>query len=141
VDARRLGSKVKFLGWQRDPTPLYAAADIAVHASRTESLSNFVIEAQAHGLPAVVYDVQGISECFLPGDTGYVLSPGDRDGVRLAIQGLAGATSSEREARAAKARAYAAATFDPQKQVADYLDLFGRLLHGTGGMPVPLGAS
>ena len=128
VDARRLGSKVKFLGWQRDPTPLYAAADIAVHASRTESLSNFVIEAQAHGLPAVVYDVQGISECFLPGDTGYVLSPGDRDGVRLAIQGLAGATSSEREARAAKARAYAAATFDPQKQVADYLDLFGRLL-------------
>ena len=37
VDEHSLGAKVKFLGWQRDPTPLYAAADIAVHASRTES--------------------------------------------------------------------------------------------------------
>jgi glycosyltransferase involved in cell wall biosynthesis len=128
VEEKNLGSNVKLLGWQRDSTPLYAAADIAVHASRAESLSNFVIEAQAHGLPAVVCDVRGISECFLPGDTGYVLSPGDRDGFRQAIQRLAGATPAEREARAARARAFAAANFDPQKQVAGYLELFGRLL-------------
>jgi glycosyltransferase involved in cell wall biosynthesis len=127
MHALRLGAKVKFLGWQRNPTPVYAAADIAVHASRTESLSNFVIEAQAWGLPAVVYDVQGISECFVPGDTGYVLSRGDRDGFRQSIQRLAGASATERESRAVRARAYAMATFDPKKQVASYLDLFGRL--------------
>lgn len=129
--ALRLGAKVRFHGWQRDPTPFYAAADVAVHASSTESLSNFVIEAQACGLPAVVYDVRGVSECFLPGDTGYVLAPGDRDGFRRAIQRLAGATAPEREARAARARAYAAATFNPQVQVAAYLDLFGRLVQGA----------
>jgi glycosyltransferase involved in cell wall biosynthesis len=127
VAARRLGSRVKFLGWQRDPSPLYLAADIAVHASGTESLSNFVIEAQAHGLPAVVYEVQGISECFLPGDTGFVLSRGDRDGFRGAIERLARATPAERKARAGRARAYAAATFDPQQHVREYLDLFARL--------------
>ena len=136
----RLGSRVKFLGWQPDPAPFYASADIAVHASRTESLSNFVIEAQARGLPAVVYDVQGISECFLPGDTGYVFSPGDRKGFRQAIQRLAGTSPPEREARAARARAYALETFDPQAQVARYLELFGRLVPGTGPTPTPRGA-
>ncbi len=127
IAARHLGSRVKILGWQRNPSPLYLSADIAVHASSTESLSNFVIEAQAHGLPAVVYDVQGISECFLPGETGFALARGDRDGFRNTIERLARATPAEREARAAQARAYAAATFDPQKHVRDYLELFGRL--------------
>ncbi len=132
VAAHGLRSRVRFLGWQRDPSPLYPAADIAVHASRTESLSNFVIEAQAHGLPAVVYDVQGIRECFLPDETGFVVPPGDREGFRRVIRRLAGAAPEEREARAAKARAYAAATFDPQQHVAEYLGLFARLTGAAG---------
>jgi len=123
----QLGSRVKFLGWQRDPSPLYLAADIAVHASGTESLSNFVIEAQAYGLPAVVYDVQGISECFLPGDTGFVLARGDRGGFRRTIERLALAPPAERAGRSTRARAYAAATFDPQEHVREYLELFSRL--------------
>lgn len=131
VAARRLGSRVKFLGWQRDPSPLYLDADIAVHASRTESLSNFVIEAQAHGLPAVVYEVQGIGECFLPGDTGFVIARGDRGGFLQALQRLALAIPAEREARAIRARAYAAATFNPQQHVREHLDLFTRLI-GAG---------
>ena len=48
-----LGSRVKFLGYQSDPTQLYLASDLAVLASQSESLSNFLIEAQLHGLPAV----------------------------------------------------------------------------------------
>jgi glycosyltransferase involved in cell wall biosynthesis len=130
VAKRHLGSRVKFLGWQRDPSSLYVAADIAVHASQTESLSNFVIEAQAHGLPAVVYEVQGISECFLPGETGFVLPRGDCDGFRRAVERLARATPTERADRAARARAYAVATFDPQRHTQEYLELLGRL---TGG--------
>jgi glycosyltransferase involved in cell wall biosynthesis len=63
-----LTKRVKFLGFLRDPSAVYAAADLAVHASRSESLSNFLIEAQAHGLPAVAYEAQGIGECFLPGE-------------------------------------------------------------------------
>jgi glycosyltransferase involved in cell wall biosynthesis len=127
IAARHLGPRVKILGWQRNPSPLYLAADIAVHASSTESLSNFVIEAQAHGLPAVVYEVQGISECFLPGETGFALSRGNRVGFRCAIERLARATPAERGVRSEQARAHAAATFDPQKHVREYLELFGRL--------------
>ena len=124
---RHLETRVKFLGWQPDPSQLYLAADLAVHASRTESLSNFVIEAQAHGLPAVVFEAQGIGECFLPGDTGFVIPRGDHAGFRAAVEQLTRTAPADRQARAERARAYAAGTFDPQQHVRDYLDLFARL--------------
>ncbi|MFA5058211.1 MAG: glycosyltransferase [Opitutaceae bacterium] len=127
VRSHQLGPRVKFLGWLRDPSPVYLAADIAVHTSRSESLSNFVIEAQAHGLPAVVYDAQGIGECFLPEDTGFVIPRGDQAAFRDVINRLAGATPAERLDRAERARVYASSTFDPQRHVRDHLELFSRL--------------
>ncbi|KXU34703.1 hypothetical protein AXK11_07610 [Cephaloticoccus primus] len=86
--AARLGvtERVRFLGFVSDPRPLYAAADLAVHASRSESLCNFLLEAQAAGLPAVAARAQGIEECFTrPGETGLVIEPDDYDSFRQAI--------------------------------------------------------
>ena len=123
----KLTARVRFLGFHRDPAPLYAAADIAVHASTSESLSNFLIEAQAHGLPAVAYAAQGIAECFLPGRTGWAIPPGDRTAFLTALMPLFVAPAAERTARAAAARTYARATFDPARQVTAYLDLFTQL--------------
>jgi len=128
VRARHLGQRVKFLGWQRDPEPLYLAADIAVHTSWSESLSNFIIEAQAHGLPAVVYDAQGISECFLPDETGFVIPPGDRTAFRATVSRLARAAPPERHTRSSRAHIFAAATFDSESHARAYLELFARLM-------------
>jgi len=119
--------RIKFLGWQRDPTPLYAAADIAVHASGSESLSNFLIEAQAHGLPAVAYQAQGIAECFVPGDTGFVIPRDDPAAFRARLAALVGEDAATRQARSARAQTYARATFDPTRQVVAYLELFAKL--------------
>ncbi|MBS0661883.1 MAG: glycosyltransferase [Verrucomicrobia bacterium] len=124
--ARGLGDRVRFLGFHRDPTPLYRAADIAVHASRSESLSNFLIEAQAHGLPAVVYEAQGIAECFVPDATGWVVPFGDRVAFRAHLQPLL-ADPARRAACAGPARAYARGSFDQARQIEAYLDLFRRL--------------
>src|SRR5206468_3719863 len=97
----------------RDPGPLYAAADIAVHASSSEALSNFLIEAQAHGLPAVAYDAQGIGECFVPGKTGWVIPRHDRAAFSTALLALMAEPAPARAERAAAAREYARTTFDP----------------------------
>ena len=78
--------------------------DIAVHASWSESLSNFLIEAQARGLPAVAYQAQGIAECFRPGETGWVIPRDDRDAFREAVVRLAGETPARRQDRAARDR-------------------------------------
>lgn len=133
VAERQLGARVKFLGFQPDPSALYRAADIAVHASRSESLSNFLIEAQAHGLPAVVYAAQGIGECFLPGQSGWVVPQGDRVGFLRRLQPLL-AGESFRRTCGARARAFAVVQFDPARQLRAYLDLFGRLVQ-TRALP------
>jgi len=130
-----LSDRVRFLGYQADPSPYYRAADIAVHASREEALSNFLIEAQAHGLPAVALRALGIEECFVPGRTGWMLEQGDASGFVAALARLMSDSAAEREARAVQAREYARASFDPKRQVGAYLDLFESLLGTPSSTP------
>lgn len=127
VRTRNLGSRVRFLGFMADPSDAYAAADVAVHASANESLSNFLIEAQAHGLPAVAYETQGIAECFVPGETGWVIPRDDRAAFRAALERLARAPVEARSARVAAAQRFAHSRFAPATQAAAYLELFARL--------------
>lgn len=123
---RGLGERVKFLGFQRNPAPLYAAADVAVLASRSESLSNFLIEAQAHRLPAVAYDAQGVGETFLPDESGYLIPEGHADQFLRAL-GLLLTDPAQRAEMGARGRAHALESFAPERQVRAYLDLFTRL--------------
>ncbi|MET0262754.1 MAG: glycosyltransferase [Rariglobus sp.] len=126
--AKKMGvqDRVKFLGFQSDPTPLYHAADIAVLASKAESLSNFLIEAQAHGLPAVAYAAGGVAECIQNNVTGAVITADDATGFREALTHFAHSTERRTEA-GRKAKAFARAAFDPARQAQAYLDLFTRL--------------
>jgi len=126
--AQRLGvtDRVKFLGFQADPSPLYRAADVAVLASKAESLSNFLIEAQAHGLPAVAYAAGGVGECIQHGISGAVVKLGDAKAFSAALRGYL-ESAERREAAGRAARAFARAAFDPDRQAQAYLNLFARL--------------
>ena len=126
--AARLGltDRVKFLGFQSDPAPLYAAADIALLASRAESLSNFLIEAQAHGLPAVAYAAAGVPECLRDGVSGWVIPMDDRDAFLAALRPLL-TDPAQRERAGRAAATFAREAFDPARQAAAYLELFARL--------------
>jgi glycosyltransferase involved in cell wall biosynthesis len=118
-----LTSRVRFIGFQNNPQDYYRAADLAVLTSKSESLSNFLIEAQAYGLPTVAYDVQGVRECFLHGVSGFAIPPGDQAAFREAIQVLI----SQEDLRlrcSAQARFHAAQNFAPEKQAGRYLQLF-----------------
>lgn len=123
-----LVERVRFPGFLADPSPLYAAADVAVHASRSEALSNFLIEAQAHGLPVVAAAAQGIAECFVPGETGWMIPRGDHAAFRERLRECLGAGPEIRAGRARAARAFARENFAPDRQVAAYMELFTRLL-------------
>ncbi len=127
--AARLGlvEKVSFCGYQADPRPFYLAADIAVHASREEALSNALIEAQACGLPAVAYRSLGVGECMVEGRTGFIVGSDDLAGFRAALARLASDSPAERSARADEARAFARGAFEPARQIRAYLDLFESL--------------
>ena len=121
-----LADRVKFLGFQSDPAPLYRAADVAMLTSQSESLPNFLIEAQSHGLPVVAFEVGGVRECFIPGETGWAVAPGDDTAFLAALAPLL-ADPNRRAALAAPARAFAHSAFAPAGQAQRYLDLFARL--------------
>jgi glycosyltransferase involved in cell wall biosynthesis len=121
VAKKNLGARIKFLGFTADPRPLYAAADVAALTSRSESLSNFLIEAHAHGLPSVAYAVGGVAECG-----GLVVPPGDQDAFVSALFPLL-TDEPARAAAAARVVAHARELFSPERQAAAYLELFAAL--------------
>lgn len=121
-----LGPRVVFHDFLADPTPLYQQADLAVLASRSESLSNFLIEAQAHGLPAVAYAARGVGETFVPGETGLLIPPGDAETFLTGLRKLMAdptrrATMGEAAAHRTRER------HDPNRTIDAHLDLFARL--------------
>ncbi|MDB6115272.1 MAG: epsD 2, partial [Lacunisphaera sp.] len=115
-----LGARVKFLGYQPDPTPLYHASDLAVLASQSESLSNFLIEAQLHGLPVVAYDIVGVGECFAPDRSGILLANRNQDAFTAALDRLI-REPALRKRFAEHARRHAQSHFVPERQVQAHL--------------------
>ncbi len=59
--ARKLGiaSQVHFLGWQENPYPCLAQADIYISSSETEGFSNTIVEALALGVPVIATHCPG----------------------------------------------------------------------------------
>jgi len=69
------GLPAYFLGYQNDQqlAPLYASSDLFVFPSRTDTLGQVIIEAQASGLPVLVSDEGGPKEVMDDGVTGQIL--------------------------------------------------------------------
>jgi glycosyltransferase involved in cell wall biosynthesis len=73
ADALGISDKVRFLGHVADITCRMVNSDIFVHASEVEGMSNAVLEAMALGLPSVVVDAPGVTECHIEGRTGFIV--------------------------------------------------------------------
>lgn len=74
----RLESKVTFAGFQDDPYPYMAQADLFVLSSRYEGLPNVVLEAGACGTPVVAFSCPaGLDEVIEEGSTGWLAPPED----------------------------------------------------------------
>lgn len=122
-----LGGRVRFLGYQPDPTPLYLASDLAVLASQSESLSNFLIESQLHGLPAIAYDIVGVGECFIPGQSGCLIANQDQAAFVDSLDRLIREPAMRRRFSEA-ARSHAREEFTAERQVQAHLALFAELV-------------
>jgi glycosyltransferase involved in cell wall biosynthesis len=87
--AEQLGisSNVRFLGGIENPTPLLKASDVFCMLSRSEGLSNALLEAMACRLPCVVTRVGGNPEVVEEGSSGYIVASEDHaaSGDRIAL--------------------------------------------------------
>jgi glycosyltransferase involved in cell wall biosynthesis len=77
--------RMRFLGHVADVRSVLAAADVFVLPSYREGLPNAALEAMAMEVPVVATDTDGTAEAVLDGETGYLVRPGDPEGLARAV--------------------------------------------------------
>jgi glycosyltransferase involved in cell wall biosynthesis len=125
IDAENLHERVRLLGHQRDPLPIYQATDLLLLPSAREGFSYVCAEAMSAGVPVLRTRTTGTSELIIEGVTGRSV-PIDHDAfLDAAVRMLADRASLGRVGAAASAHVREHFTFD--KQLAATLDLYRRL--------------
>ncbi|MEI6692841.1 MAG: N-acetyl-alpha-D-glucosaminyl L-malate synthase BshA [Chlorobium sp.] len=76
-----IADRVRFLGKLDDIVPLLSIADLMLMPSNVESFGLAALEAMACGVPVVATMAGGFPEFIVPGTHGYLLSPGDIEGM------------------------------------------------------------
>jgi glycosyltransferase involved in cell wall biosynthesis len=77
--------RIRVLGQVDDVASVYAAIDVFLLASAWEGLPRTVLEALAAGVPVVSTRVSGVEEVIRQGTNGFLLEPGDSQGLGDAV--------------------------------------------------------
>jgi len=83
-----LEKRFALLGWRRDVAELMWASDLFVLTSLWEGLPRSYLQAVAAGLPIVGTDVDGAKEAVRSGKNGWLLPPGDVEGMAQKVAEL-----------------------------------------------------
>jgi len=78
-------SSINFTGIRDDVDKLYQCMDIFVLPSLTEGLPMVLLEAMASKLPVVATRVGDVPKVITDGDTGILVEPGDKEGLKEAL--------------------------------------------------------
>ncbi len=134
--ADRLGvaSNVRFVGLSLNVPELLRHGHIYCLLSRSEGLSNALIEAMAAGLPAVVTSVGGNPEVVEQGRSGFLVNSEDHEGAAKAIVELL-VNPELRTAMGRHARAVVEQRFSTDRMVATLLHHYQTLLDRPGRRP------
>jgi glycosyltransferase involved in cell wall biosynthesis len=83
-----VSGRVKFLGWRDDIPEIMKILDVFVLPSLNEGMGRVLVEAMAAGRPVVASRVGGIPDLVKHGENGFLVEPGDENGVSAAIKKL-----------------------------------------------------
>lgn len=95
--AQELGieKRVTFAGFQQNPAPYLAGADVFVLSSLYEGFPNVVLEAMACGTPVAAFACPGgLNELVIPGENGCLAAVRDVSGLAACIRRLLAAPLS-----------------------------------------------
>ncbi len=121
--------RVHFLGEQEDVERVYAASDLFLLASDSESFGLAALEAQACGVAVVATRAGGVPEVVEDGVTGLLFPVGDVDAAAAACLRLA-RDAAERGRFGLAGRARAERMFAEARAVDAYVGVYERVLGG-----------
>jgi glycosyltransferase involved in cell wall biosynthesis len=120
VETLGLAQDVTFMGLRADGQQIIGALDALALPSFSEGMPNVLLEAFAYGTPVVATRVGGVPDMLSDGDSGWLVSPGDAEGLAFAlVEALADASEARR--RAARARSILAERFTVERQARAWL--------------------
>lgn len=127
VGSLGLGSSFVFLGGVDDVHSLLQSADIFCLPSRSEGLSNALLEAMACELPCVVTRVGGNPEVVVDGKTGYIVENEDAESAAAAMLELLRNPSAARR-MGAEGRRVVQERFTTEAMIQTLVNSYERLL-------------
>lgn len=108
---------------------LYTRADIVLNCSRSESMSNTLLEAMALGRPVLAHDIPGNRTLIRHGDTGLLYQ--DQESFSQSVIRLVH-NAELRSALGQHAEASMRAQFSPHHEVTEHIQLYRSLITETG---------
>jgi glycosyltransferase involved in cell wall biosynthesis len=122
---REEGLPVKMLGWVKDTSEAFSAADILVLCSDNEAVSLVLIEGSQYGLPLVSTNVGSVSDVVIDHSTGY-LTESTPQSLADAIEKLV-RDPKLRQMMGEAGKARAAQYFSLDRMLKDHSDLYRSL--------------
>ena len=126
-----VSDRVRFLGWREDRSSLLRSADVCVVPSRMEPFGNVVLNAWEHDVPLVATTSQGPKYLVHDGDDGLLVPIDEPTFMAKAINRILEDADLAR-ALAAKGKRRVSEEFSEIEIVAQYQDLFAKILNQDG---------
>lgn len=127
--ARELGilENIQFLGWRDDGLAIIGAADIIVHPSLEDALSQSLIESLMLQRPIVATDISGASDTLDGGKYGKLVPPEDSESFQKALEEIIENLDAARE-NAKKGREYLLEYMNAQRVADEYVKIYRKVL-------------
>lgn len=109
---------------------LYSAADVYANPARQEAFGQTASEAQACGLPVVVFEKTGLAEVVIHKKTGYLAKYLDVDDLAEGIAWILSRSDSERQQISCEARQWVENNFSYEVIGKQYAELYHRVCAG-----------
>lgn len=122
-----LSQRTHWLGRRGDVPSLLKTCDVLVLPSLWEGMPNVVLEAMALGLPVVGTAVEGTEDLVIPGETGWLVPPGEAASLTQALMEAMN-DKPRRQRMGAAGRERVAEHFTQAQVIAAYDRLWSRVL-------------
>lgn len=129
IAAAGLEDRVKLVGHCDDMPAAYLLADLAVAPSlEPEAFGRTAVEPQVMGRPVMASDHGATRETVVPGETGWLVAPGDAEAWADALLEACEAGAAGRQAMGQAARARARRLYSVDAMCEATLDVYARIL-------------
>jgi len=141
IRRRPLPCSVSVLEECRDMAAAYMLADVVVSAStEPEGFGRVIVEAQAMGRPVIASAHGGAAETVLPGETGWLVPPGDATALARALAEALDLEASQRMILAERAIAHVREEFSTSRMTERTIAVYEELLF-AGAPAQPAGSA